>query len=450
MKTLFNNIINLGVLPDMEQFKAARIMTFNRIVIIFFFGYISTFPLNIYLGINFLSNVIGLLTLCLTIPLYLSYKGNLRWARYSLTLNAWALVISLSIYLGEGGGHVFTLITAAILWFIIYNKKAELIVIELINLAIAGGVLYTYYAWTPIWDGDQSLLLPLKVLLIALSISVAMITIAVFKTNNYKFVALIREQKMQIEQRKEEMESSIRYAQGIQLGLLPKREQMEDFVLKNFVLYRPKDIVSGDFYWIHEDEKRAFLVLGDCTGHGVPGAMVSIMGMSSLDSVIETNEVLNPAQLLKLLDLDFMAKMSRSNLRDGMDVSAVMFDKQTKQWSFAGTNNSITYVKDGELAQLKGDKVPIGNHTVDIEEFTNHDLPLSSADKIFMYSDGYRDQFGGEKGKKFGMKRFNSLLSEIASANSMEGLRTIENRFDMWKGSFEQIDDVSLVGVEID
>jgi serine phosphatase RsbU (regulator of sigma subunit) len=449
MASMLSRIINLGTDSEMKQFKAERVKTFNRIVLIFIAAYLSTLPVIFYLDIRFLPYFLIILTLLLWLPLYFCHKQKMVWARYSLTLNAWVLIFTLSVYLGEGGGHVFTLITSAVLWFIIYNNKVEIIIIEMLNALVAVAVLYVYYQFEPVWQGDQAILFPLKIMLITLSIAVAMFTIGVFKTNNYTFVKIVNQQKIEIEERKEQIDASIRYAQGIQRGLLPKDKELDNYLIQNFVYYVPKDVVSGDFYWIHEDEKRAFIALGDSTGHGVPGAMVSVLGMSSLDSIIEHKDVKSPADLLDALDKDFMNKMSKSDLNDGIDISVVMYDKLSKKWQFSSANNSIIVCYDAEVEIIKGDKVPIGHYMTKIEHFTNHDLEVENGDKIFLYSDGYRDQFGGEKGKKFGFKRFTSLVQDVSKYPFDERGQIIHNTFEEWKGSFYQIDDVAVVGIEI-
>jgi len=449
MKSVLNKIINLGVHENMDEFRASRIRTLNIVNLTVASAYLAVYPIYLYLHLFNASYYILVLTSLLLLPPYLNHKRKYIWAKFTLTSNTWVLLSPLGLYLGEGAGHAYAFIASAILWFIIYNRVKVLIIIETINLCVALFTFYTYYNFDPIWQGEQEALFPLKVLIVSVSIIVAMLTIAIFKINNYKLLSLIKGQKIEIGQKKGEHDSSIAYALGIQKGLLPNKNKLAKFSIQNFIYYQPKDVVSGDFYWAHEDEKRAFIALGDCTGHGIPGAMVSIIGLFSFDNAVEHYPINSPAELLKGVNKGFMAKMSNSDLRDGMDVSVVMYDKIEKKWSFSSANNSALLCKNGSLEIIKGDKVPIGHHPVKIDKFTNIPFDLNPGDLIYMYSDGYRDQFGGRKGKKLGVKKFKEILLNSAGHSFEKQVEIFHNQFENWKGSFEQIDDVSLVGIQI-
>lgn len=447
---LLKRIINIGISDDTDEFKAARIRTFNRILVIFFVSYIGTIPIGFILGAPFIVIALIIYTIGLLPCFYLVEKQNTKLSRYLLSLNAWVLVGSLTIYLGINSGHIYTLFTASVLWFIIYNKRVELIIVESVNLLVFIGLVWYSFNYPPIWEGNQELLAPIRLSLIGLSIVVTMITIAFFKTNNYKFLAIVQKQKKIIETRQEEIEASIRYAKNIQYGILPNEVEIDHFAKENFIFFKPKDHVSGDMFWTGEQDGKRFLALGDCTGHGVPGAMVSIMGLTSLQSIIRNKSIKNPADLLHELDHDFNNKMRRSNLRDGMDITVLMHDIVKDEWSFASANSSIIVVSGSGMELLKGDRKPIGISQAVIkgfEGFKNYKLELKKDDFIYLFSDGFRDQFGGIKGKKYGIKRFQELLAQISKLTVKDQVAILEKELNDWKSNLEQIDDISLIGV---
>ena len=446
---LISKILNIGVHPDLDEFKASQYKTFNRILtavllayagIIFTGFYIDSLPVIIY---------IPTMTLLLFPAYTLMGKGKDIAAAYWLVINAWVLIAGLTIYLGLGGGNVFALITGSIIIFIIFEKPLHMILAQSINLTLALSLVWYSSTYGAIWEGDQNLLFPIKVAIIFFSIATAIATIASFKINNYRFVTLVHSQKKIIQRRQEDIQASIQYAQYIQFGLLPERADIDDFNPNNFVLFKPKEQVSGDLFWTHRIKDKSFLALGDCTGHGIPGAMVSILALSLLETIIAERKIDAPSDLLNELDKEFSAKMSRTNLNDGMDISVVMFNHNTEEWSFSGANNSIITCSAEESLLVKGAKRAIGDAMTRHIPFKDVSLELKDGDNLFLYSDGFRDQFGGEKRKKFGMKRFQELLVSIAPLDNKKQMIEIEKSFKNWINDLEQIDDISLIGLKV-
>lgn len=449
--SLILRIVNLGIKPTTDEFKASRIRTFNRVLIIMVLTYISTIPIGFYLDSMVVVGILLFLLALLFPCFYLVHTGKIRLSKYLLTLNTWLLISSLCIYIGIDGGHVYTLISGAILWFIIYNKTWELLIVQGLNILVGIGILiYTYYI-PPIWQGDITLLLPIKWSLIFLGIFVTIITIAFFKINNYNFVNIVRQQKRIMEERQDEIEASIRYAKNIQFGLLPEHKEIDEFCDQNFILFKPRDKVSGDMFWTGDspDNKLKFLVLGDCTGHGVPGAMVSILGLSLLDSIMAEREIKTPSQLLAELDSQFSKRMAGSALNDGIDISVLMHNTETDEWVYCGGNNSIIVCSENDNHLIKGCKRAIGDQMMKHVDFYDTLLDVKPHDSIYLYSDGFRDQFGGAKHKKFGMKRFRELLSNVAPLKPTEQLLHINEVFNDWMKDIEQIDDIALIGIKI-
>ncbi|MDZ7738090.1 MAG: nitrate/nitrite transporter NrtS [Bacteroidales bacterium] len=243
---------------------------------------------------------------------------------------------------------------------------------------------------------------------------------------------------------------SIDYASLIQKGMLPSDKSIESYFPESSILYLPKDIVSGDFYWVNSTGGRRIFMVSDCTGHGVPGAFMSMMGISLLDEIIMRDGVIDPAEILILLRSRLTSALTRgskeSGLLDGMDISVVSVDDSSKTLYFAGAYNDIFIQRNDELHIVKADRMPVGKHINDTKPFTLKTFDYRDNDRLYMFTDGYRDQMGGEKDKKFSSRRFREVLSETAALPVKTQVQKLSQHFLEWKGENEQIDDV-LVAV---
>ena len=261
----------------------------------------------------------------------------------------------------------------------------------------------------------------------------------------------IEKQKEIVEEKNRDIMDSIRYAKRLQDAILPTREYISDCLREAFVFYRPKDIVSGDFYFVRKVANRIYFAVVDCTGHGVPGAFVSVVGNNGLNRALKEYDLKHPADILdKLSELveESFRQEGYSGVRDGMDVALCCLHLDTLKLEFAGANNPLYIISDEELTEIKGNKQPVGLFE-DRVPFTNHEVQLMENDVIVLFSDGYADQFGGEQGKKYKYTRFKLLLKGLSgeSVNSMEQM--LAKEFDSWSEGHEQIDDVCVFGVRI-
>lgn len=245
-----------------------------------------------------------------------------------------------------------------------------------------------------------------------------------------------------------EIINSINYAKRLQDAILPSEKSMKQLFKDSFVIYKPKDIVSGDFYWVEEMDDNLFFAVADCTGHGVPGAMVSVLGNNSLNRCINEFKLREPAEILdKLTELiENTLNKNATSVSDGMDITLCVWDKKSKL-QFAGANNPLYLIRNGELIETKGDKQPIGKF-FKREPFTTHEFELKAGDSIYLFSDGYADQFGGPKGKKLKYASFKNYLLELNDKDSNSIKSGLSERFEAWKGELEQIDDVCIMHVK--
>ncbi len=260
------------------------------------------------------------------------------------------------------------------------------------------------------------------------------------------------QQRDEIGRQKEIITDSIEYARRIQHAILPQESALNQILDEHFLFFRPKNIVSGDFYWVSNLNGKIFIVASDCTGHGVPGAFMSMLGTAFLNEIIKKNgtheadEILN--QLRRNVIESLHQKQGYRGSKEGMDLSICIIDKASDKLTFAGAYNPAYIVRQGELFELKADRMPIGIHAAKADEvFTKQEFSLQNNDMIYLFSDGYPDQFGGKQSFKFQKKNFRSMLTEIAEKPADEQLKFVETTFDEWKGDRPQLDDVLVMGV---
>jgi serine phosphatase RsbU (regulator of sigma subunit) len=259
-------------------------------------------------------------------------------------------------------------------------------------------------------------------------------------------------QRKLIEAKNKEITDSINYAQRIQNAVLPTENEMKKSFSDIFVLFNPRDIVSGDFYWYDESKQFKLIALADCTGHGVPGGFMSMLGYEILQDVVMQDELTSTAEALKRLDQKVTLTLNKNDkaYRDGMDLALCAFPKNKMEMYFSGANRALLHCSNGLMNVIKPDKHTIGGAIDDIDkEFTMHVVPLKKGDMIYLFSDGYADQFGGPAGKKFMSKRLEQLLISIADLDCAKQKSKLESAFNDWKGALEQVDDVCVVGIRI-
>lgn len=262
----------------------------------------------------------------------------------------------------------------------------------------------------------------------------------------------IEKQRQKLEELYKDVTDSIRYAKRLQDSILPPDSIIRRMLPQSFVLFKPKDIVSGDFYWFFEHQDKILFAAVDCTGHGVPGAFMSLVGANALNQAVKEHELIEPARILEdlnKLSSEALNKNADSSVRDGMDLALCAFHKNDNQLEFAGANNPLYVVRDKKLIQVKPDKFAIGAFEPGTKNYTNHRVQLQRNDVVYIFSDGFADQFGGDRGKKFMYKQFKDLLVSISHLSMAEQRIALENAIESWRGSFEQIDDILVIGVKV-
>jgi serine phosphatase RsbU (regulator of sigma subunit) len=277
----------------------------------------------------------------------------------------------------------------------------------------------------------------------------------------------IQLQKEIIEEKNREIVDSIQYAKRIQEAILPNEVLLTERFNDSFILFKPKDIVSGDFYWVENKGNSCYVSVVDCTGHGVPGAFISLIGYNLLNRTVNELNQKEPSDILSTMDSQLEDLLSKSSIvvKDGMDLSLCKFDvlKTKTKLSFSGAHNSIWIIRDVNkkaigntlmksedfiLYELKANRQSIGGHT-EKQEFTQENVDLEKGDILYLFSDGYADQFGGSKGKKFKYGQLRELIISISGKTMSEQKNILDNSIEKWRGKHDQVDDVCIIGIKI-
>ena len=340
--------------------------------------------------------------------------------------------------------------------------------------------LYTFTILPP-WY--QTVLAYIGYIIIAIIIIIVIVNLYTrrLRNENIRLEGIILERTAEIRKQKEELEDSILYARRIQRAMLPSKSILEENFPNHFILFKPRDVVSGDFYWMAKREGKVFIVAADCTGHGVPGAFMSLLGISFLNEIISKPEIENSNEILDVLREYVMTSLKQTGeeedeTKDGMDLSLIILDKQNKTVQFSGAYNPLYLVReltsdektklknddeldlskgslnndDYILEQVNADKMPIGISVKKFDHFSHSDLELKPGLSLYMLSDGYVDQFGGSLGKKFMSKRFKKLILDIQDKSMEEQGKILDETLIEWIGDLDQIDDILVIGLKME
>lgn len=294
-----------------------------------------------------------------------------------------------------------------------------------------------------------------KVIIIAIGIgSLLVLIFAIVVINRLRITRrqkeIIERQKELVEEKQKEILDSITYAKRLQDAILPSRQLFKEYFPESFILYKPKDIVAGDFYWMEKLEDSILIAVADCTGHGVPGALVSVVCSTALNRTVLEFGITDPGKILDKTREIVLTTFTKSHeeVKDGMDISIVSINLKTLEIKWAGANNPLWYIASNEWKDITADKQPIGR-SFDPQPFKTHQIQLQKGDLLFLFTDGYADQFGGEKGKKFKYKPLKELLLKNSTLILSEQEQILETTFEDWKKDVEQVDDVCLMGVRV-
>lgn len=390
-------------------------------------------------------------------------KFNIKFIqRLVLTLNAIALSLVLfaptHIFTFVAYNNIFTLITSMSYITIVFIRSIKSKEHNNVFTSIALFILFTLIilkisSFLSVFPVNNTLTDLLTLLFVfAMGLIFASRFSGVFNSVVFLKNKAIQQQK-DLKIKNKEILASIQYAKHLQSTILPAPSQVKSIFKKSFIFFEPKDIVSGDFYWVEQHNDLVYFAVADCTGHGVPGAMVSFVCSNALSKAIVEENISSPNLILDRTREIVIKQFSTSetSLNDGMDISLGVYNPSSKTLEWAGANNPILVIKkDSEsITEIRGNKQPIGKYVNDLTPFDSHSMQLNEGDRIYLFSDGYIDQFGGENGKKFKSNNLKKLILNIQNSPIETHHSKLSQAFYDWQGDFEQIDDVCLMGIEI-
>lgn len=264
---------------------------------------------------------------------------------------------------------------------------------------------------------------------------------------------LAEKQRDEITTQKKELTDSITYASRIQSSLMPGSELFKKSFSDYFILNKPKDIVSGDFYWISVKGNKTVVAVSDCTGHGVPGAFMSILGTGLLNEIVNELNIVQPNRILNNLREMVIKSLAQSGgdneTMDGMDIALITIDREKQTLQYSGANNSLIKIRNNNLSEIRGDRMPVGSYLITDKPFTNHEIEINAKDSIYLFSDGYKDQYGWRNNRKLKHNKFLEFLLSIQNVPMKAQKILLENNLKNWMGDLEQIDDILVVGMQV-
>ena len=305
------------------------------------------------------------------------------------------------------------------------------------------------------WD-STNLIIASEIALIVSALILIIFLVNKYRTarrlleENNRALEMIERQNIILRQKEKDITDSLIYAQRIQEARLPSEEYFRKHFPSSFIFFKPRDIVSGDFYLMGEKEEWVYIVAADCTGHGISGALMSMIGMEIIEKAITECDITKPSAILSYINESLEKTFSREKsfgdaVMDGMDIGLCAINKKEKKIIYSGALFPMYVISDNNLTQIKGDKIIIGMNP-DRDPYTDHEISIKDNDILYLFSDGYADQFGGAENKKFMYRRFRYLLLNIHKFNAEDQKLILEENLDNWMGDSQQVDDIMIIG----
>jgi serine phosphatase RsbU (regulator of sigma subunit) len=454
MKNRFNRVwtkvSRVGLREDEGVVDHREVILLNKLLALLPIVMLCYIPLEIYFNGFSMLYVVGLMIFLFMLPFPLHYYRLFRLSHYYIFLIANIMISGAGLMVGKGINNHVSLIPVVLVGMILFKTKAERVMALLITIGFFAAQQYFFDVITPVVEVTPELRATFSNIFFLMAIVLTFLTGIYFISINREYEKIMVEQKEAIALKNKEITSSITYAQRIQNAILPSDSTIKECLPDSFVFYKPKDIVAGDFYWVEKTRDIILFAAADSTGHGVPGAMVSVVCKNALSRCVREFGLSEPAKILdkarEIVIQEF--EKSEDEVNDGMDISLCALDpvKNTLQWS--GANNPLLIIRNKEILETKPDKQPVGEY-IGKKPFTNHTIPLERGDIIYIFSDGYSDQFGGHGGKKLKYKAFKQLLLANHHKPLPEQKRELDSGIELWKGHHEQVDDMCIIGVKI-
>tara|TARA_B100001287_G_scaffold91833_1_gene76981 strand:+ start:3381 stop:4745 length:1365 start_codon:yes stop_codon:yes gene_type:complete len=374
-------------------------------------------------------------------------------AKYFLVINTNLAIIAVIVVYGQVYRNELFFIISSILGVILFKSRTNGLIsfsIAMVSFLISKLILSEI---PPLYSTDENLTIPLAIIgLISVSI-ISYLLITYIKSETVEYEKKIISAFETLEEKKHYILDSLNYAANIQKSILGKKSSILKKFKDGFIIFKPKDIVSGDFYWFAEKNNIRIIAASDCTGHGVPAAFMTIMGNDILNEIVHEENILEPDKILQQLDIKIISRLSDEKgleRQDGMDISILVINDKSKIIKYAGAKSPLYIVKNNEIKTIKASNFPIGSQQYEkTKKYELNEIPYNENDKFYLMSDGYQDQFGGKRNKKFLKKKLRELILEISSLPMHKQRIKLEEEFVNWKKKEDQTDDVLIIGISI-
>lgn len=426
-----------------------------------FINRMSVFNALLMLGFSLTAPLFDLPdVLCLTLPFlfafglppYLNKLGYLNFSRYYFSIIPVVFLIGVCIQNSSALGDKYLLLTSAAIPIILFKNKHAIYTLFTVNIVTFFFITWYQSVYEPLVQIPDYLQTVYSVCSVSIVFLVIFSIILNYKTSSEDYEEELEEKNRVISQKNSEVHDSITYAKRLQDAIMPPEEEIYNSVPDSFILYKPKDIVAGDFYFADKQGDYFFVAAADCTGHGVPGAMVSVVCSNALNRAVNELKLIQPGEILDKVREMVVETFQKSHhdVKDGMDISLCVINKKTYEIAWAGANNPLWYINENEneLKEVTATKQPVGKSET-YKTFTTHVFNLAKGAMLYLFTDGYADQFGGPKGKKFKYKQLADLILANRKLPMREQCSLLERTFTSWKGNIEQVDDVCIIGLKL-
>ncbi|MCD6065350.1 MAG: hypothetical protein K0S33_176 [Bacteroidetes bacterium] len=451
MKKFLSNIANIGITGEIGFELRNKLRVFNSanmvIFLISFFYCLVGITNGFYIaacvtGYSMASNVFAF---CLV-----KHK-KYDFAFHYTIWYGFAFLTAFSSLFGKANNSYYYFLFMPVACNILFDKKGITVTYVVISALLMIANVYWVDNYQPYYP-TRAWMLYMSYPNILGAAMLIFLGVRLFKVENHKYANQIEEQKEVLEEKNREITDSINYAKRIQSALIPSEEEFTRHFKESFVLFKPKDIVSGDFYWVTKKNGMIFYATADCTGHGVPGGFMTMLGVSFLDQIINDSNILEPARVLDILRDRLISTLKQTGNagenKDGMDIVLCRIEEGSKKLTYSAANNSLYIYRDGSFNEYKPDKQPCGFYH-ELKPFTQKEIDLQPGDVIYTFTDGFADQFGGPKGKKFKYKKLEQAIIDFQVRPLSEQRNELNRSFENWRGNLEQIDDVCIIGIRL-
>jgi serine phosphatase RsbU (regulator of sigma subunit) len=453
---MIKKVLNIGVFPSNSESLNRKIRIGNLVSFITVIAMIGYIPVALFFNIMgiVVLDILFLVSSCVSFYLHSSKKYNLAFylaCSYGLIYFTFG-----SVFYGLESNLQFFIVIMCLIAIALFDSVLALRIYITFAVSIFC-VLIIYMHGKPgiifIPEEMKKSQYIIGIINLFLFLFITILFFIFFRRENLLFQKDILKQKEIIEEKQKEIIDSINYAKRIQFALLASEDLLQRNLPEYFVLFNPKDVVSGDFYWATSTDEGFIYITADCTGHGVPGAFMSLLNISKLSQVINENKVRRPDLILNNIRTEIInvlnSEGSKEESKDGMDAVICKLDIKNLKLEYAAANNSFYIIRQNQLISCKADKMPVGMGHDDSISFTYNQIALEKGDVIYTFTDGYADQFGGPKGKKFKYKQLEEVLLSIHHLPMNEQSVILNRKFQDWKGKLDQIDDVLIMGIRI-